>query len=68
MGWTVTVVGGSSDVYRPGGYDLFVGDSEIATAIKVGVDDAPLVDEAEVSESKWPWARPGGRRTNGAAR
>jgi hypothetical protein len=44
-GWTVTVVGGSSETYRPGGYDLFVPDIEIATAIKVDVDKAPLVDE-----------------------
>ena len=65
-GWTVTVVGGSSGTYRPGGYDLFVGDREITTAIKVGVDNAPLVDEPEVPESKWPWARPGGRRTEEA--
>ena len=45
-GWTVTVVGGTSETYRPGGYDLFVSDVEIATAIKVDVDKAPLVDEA----------------------
>ena len=45
-GWTVTVVGGTSETYRPGGYDLFVPDVEVATAIRVDVDKAPLVDEA----------------------
>ena len=48
-GWTVTVVGGSSETYRPGGYDLFVSDLEVATAVQVDVDRAPLVMDNEVT-------------------
>lgn len=57
-GWYVTVVGGTSVVYRPGGYDLFVHDDEIATAIRVDVDKAPLLDEPEVPVPSGTWRLP----------
>lgn len=55
-GWIVTVVGGTSKTYRPGGYDLFVPNVEIATAVRVDVEKAPLVDDEEVPPiTSAPW-------------
>lgn len=55
-GWDVIVVGGRSSVYKPGCFDLYVSDQEIATAIAVDVDEAPLRDEPAVPEPSRRWA------------